>query len=187
MDVDTIDPGLDFRTEMQSAVGKCDALVAVIGKKWTGSRFLRSPRIESETDYVRVEVEAALARRIRVIPVLVEEAHLPSADDLPGSMRDLLFRNALPIRDVSFHSDASRLVEALEKLAREKASGVVEVPPEPSAPATRPPRIYEPRRFPRPSTRSLVAATAAVALAAAGAIIGWYVSGGGSRSPPQDP
>ena len=181
MDVDTIDPGLDFRTEMQSAVGKCDALVAVIGKKWTGSRFLRSPRIESETDYVRVEVEAALARRIRVIPVLVEEAHLPSADDLPGSMRDLLFRNALPIRDVSFHSDASRLVEALEKLAREKASGVVEVPPEPSPPAPRrPPRIYERRRLPRTTTRSVVVATAAVALAAAGAIIGWYASRGSS-------
>jgi TIR domain len=183
MDVDTIEPGLDFRTEMQNAVGKCDAFVAVIGKKWTGPRLLRRPRIESAMDYVRVEVEAALARKIRVIPMLVEEARLPAPDDLPGRVKELPFRNALRIRHTTFHTDATRLVETLEKLAREKASGVVEAPPEPPAPLPVPPRIYERRRSRLPGGRALAAGAAAVAVAGGAAAAVWLLTRGGPAPP----
>ena len=34
MDIDTIEPGLDFVAVIEQAVGSCDALVALIGRQW---------------------------------------------------------------------------------------------------------------------------------------------------------
>src|SRR5215471_15899005 len=72
IDVDTIQPGEDFIQVIEEKVASCDVLVAVIGPHWVsalneaGKRRLDDPR-----DFVRVEIAAALARNIRVIPVLV--------------------------------------------------------------------------------------------------------------------
>lgn len=77
MDVDSIEPGLDFRDVIADAIDRCDALLAIIGPGWpTG-------RLAEPDDLVRVEIEAALRRRIRVIPVLVDDAVMPRASD-PG-------------------------------------------------------------------------------------------------------
>ena len=76
MDVDAIQPGLDFVEVVQEAVGSCDALIAVIGKEWqrvvdgSGRR-----RLENPEDLVRLEIATALSRNIRVIPVLVQGAY----------------------------------------------------------------------------------------------------------------
>jgi hypothetical protein len=34
MDIDAIEPGLDFVEVIEQAVGSCDALIALIGKHW---------------------------------------------------------------------------------------------------------------------------------------------------------
>jgi hypothetical protein len=45
----------------------------VIGPRWLNARNNDgSPRLDNPTDYVRVEIESALKRDIRVIPVLVD-------------------------------------------------------------------------------------------------------------------
>ena len=56
-------------------VGRCDLLVAVIGPGWQGLE-----------DEFAGDVEAALARRIPVIPVLTRDAVLPSPESLPGGL-----------------------------------------------------------------------------------------------------
>ncbi len=64
-DVDNISPGLDFVDILSERVGQCDALIAVIGKNWASSRYLDDqPRLEDPNDFVRIEIEAALARKI---------------------------------------------------------------------------------------------------------------------------
>ena len=68
-------------------------------------------------DIVRLEIEAALARGVRVIPILVEGAAMPGREDLPESLAGLARRNALLIRHESFRSDAGRLVTAIERSA----------------------------------------------------------------------
>src|SRR3954467_12205357 len=71
-DVDSIEPGDDFVDQIQSAVASCDVLLALVGRNWTtttgpgGGRRLDDPE-----DFVRLEIEAALNRGIRVIPILV--------------------------------------------------------------------------------------------------------------------
>ncbi len=90
MDVDTIQPGLDFVDVVQEAVGSCDAFIAVIGKEWLGaSDESGRRRLENPEDLVRVEVATALERDIRVIPVLVQGTQMPAVTELPEGLKSL--------------------------------------------------------------------------------------------------
>lgn len=72
MDVDTIELGLDLVEVIQQAVRSCDVLLALIGRQWlTVADAMGRPRLANPKDFVRLEIATALARNIRVIPVLV--------------------------------------------------------------------------------------------------------------------
>src|SRR5215470_4230485 len=96
-DIDNVPPGLDFREHIRASIEESDVLMVVVGPRWMGSGRHGQPRIRSETDYVRVEVEAALDRHIPVIPLLVGGADMPEPGQLPESIRDLAYRNAVEI------------------------------------------------------------------------------------------
>jgi predicted SnoaL-like aldol condensation-catalyzing enzyme len=128
IDVDTIEPGVDFAEEISRAVAACKVLVAVIGPTWLTVADERGRRrLDDPDDIVRLEIEAALARHVRVIPILVEGAVMPDRRDLPESLADLTRRNALIMRHESFHSDAGRLVTVIEGVLA-AAPGATEMP-----------------------------------------------------------
>ena len=57
MDIDTIEPGLDFVAVIQEAVGSCEALIAVIGRQWlTSTDAVGQRRLDNPEDFVRVEI-----------------------------------------------------------------------------------------------------------------------------------
>src|SRR5215469_10154204 len=117
IDVNTIEPGVDFAEEIFHAVAACTVLLAIIGPNWlTATDERGSRRLDDPDDIVRLEIEAALARGVRVIPILVEGAVMPGRKDLPESLAGLARRNALLIRHDSFRSDAGRLVTAIERV-----------------------------------------------------------------------
>src|SRR5262245_2003077 len=116
MDVDTVKPGVDFVRVIEEAVGECDVLVALIGKRWVGGEPGNTSRLENEKDYVRLEVSTALARDIHVIPVLVDGMTMPSEDILPVPLRPLTRRNALDITNTRFNFDVERVVTAVRKI-----------------------------------------------------------------------
>ncbi len=87
LDVDNIDLGVDWFDALNERVGACDALVAVIGRNWFGADKDNRRRIDDPDDFVRIEIEAALKRGVRVIPVLVDGASMPKRDDLPANLR----------------------------------------------------------------------------------------------------
>jgi TPR repeat protein len=119
-DVDNIPPGLDFVDILSERVGQCDALIAVIGKNWASSRYLDDQRrLDDPNDFVRVEIEAALARKIRVIPILVDGTTMPRPDDLPDSLKKLTRRQGIEISHTRFDSDVERLTRALSLLEEE--------------------------------------------------------------------
>lgn len=69
MDVDHIAPGLDFVKVLDEQVGQCDVLLAVIGKGWLEARNDKGERrLDDPKDFVRLEIESALRRDVRVIP-----------------------------------------------------------------------------------------------------------------------
>jgi hypothetical protein len=117
MDVDTIEPGVDFAEEISRAVTACQVLVAVVGPAWLTATDERGRRrLDDPDDFVRLEIETALTRGVRVIPVLAQGAVMPGREDLPESLAGLARRNALFIRHESFRSDAGRLVAAIEQV-----------------------------------------------------------------------
>lgn len=133
IDVDTIEPGVDFAEEIILAVAACKVLLAIIGPNWlTATDEQGRRRLDAPDDIVRLEVEAALARGVRVIPILVEGAVMPAREDLPDSLAGLVRRNALLIRHESFRSDVGRLVTAIDRVLA-AASGTAAVSSTPDA------------------------------------------------------
>ena len=147
MDVAGIQPGLDFRKAIDANVSGCGVLLAVIGPGWasvTGSNGSR--RLDNPDDYVRLEIAAALARGIPVIPVLVHEGHMPTLEQLPDNLKDLRYRNSVELTHARWNSDVALLIAALksyvnvdQKHDTETVHATVPVQlPAPQAPASAP-------------------------------------------------
>src|ERR1700693_4323311 len=72
MDVDAMKPGIDFAQQLDTQVSQCRVLLAVIGPRWIDAKDQNGRRrLDSDKDYVRIELASALKRDIPVIPVLV--------------------------------------------------------------------------------------------------------------------
>jgi hypothetical protein len=122
MDIDRIPLGVDFVKAVGDAVGSCDVLIAMIGRGWLNIQDSQGrPRLKNPEDYVRLELEAALSRGVPVIPARVQDAEMPSSDELPDGLAPFARRNGLPLRDIGWREDVSRLMRALEGMAAEKA------------------------------------------------------------------
>ena len=115
-DIDSIPLGVDFRQHIDGIVQECDAVLIVMGDKWAGDmKRTGKRRIDNPEDFVRIEIESALQRNIRVIPLLIQNASMPSESSLPESLKGLATRNGITIgHDPHFHSDMDRLIKALE-------------------------------------------------------------------------
>jgi len=144
MDIDTIEPGIDFVESITQAVGCCEVLIVVIGREWlfltdaTGCR-----RLDNPSDFVRLEIAAALERNIRIIPVLVEDAAMPRPEDLPPDLAKLTRRNAIGLSDIRWAFDVDRLIQAIEVVLQDKAPSALlpivktPIPPAPAPARTR--------------------------------------------------
>ena len=115
MDVDTIEPGLDWMQAIDRAVGSADLVLAVIGADWL-NEFKR--RGFETDDPMRHELETALAREnIRVIPLLVNGAKMPPSSELPPTLASLARRHALEIMrpdDERFQYDKQELLKKVD-------------------------------------------------------------------------
>jgi hypothetical protein len=109
-DVSTIGGGEIFDRRLLSEIERSDAVLVVIGRKWLEGAADGGARLFAPDDYVRVELRAALARPILVLPVLVDGARMPRADELPEDVRAITTRNALPLRHESFDDDTENIV-----------------------------------------------------------------------------
>lgn len=132
IDVNAIEPGLDFRGKIQRQIAGCNVLIAIIGPNWAAPRDeAAGTRRAARTDYVHLEISWALKRRLRVIPVLVRGANMPGAKALPEELKRLAVRNAVELRHAHWNSDLQLLVTALRKIIGEpKVQAVEETPAE---------------------------------------------------------
>src|SRR5262249_14848286 len=127
MDVDAIEPGVDFVKALDEQVAGCIAFIAVIGPRWLTARGNDgNPRLDNPADYVRLEIESALKRDIRVIPVLVDGASMPQSSDLPSSLQALARRHAVEIAHHRFVADCDDLARNIKR-----ALGVATTPSPP--------------------------------------------------------
>jgi len=115
-DVDDLAAGEDFVQGLERALGSCRVLIVVIGKTWlTASGPNGARRLDDPHDFVRLEVSVALRRDVRVIPVLVEGAGMPSEADLPDDLKPLGRRQAQELTDSRWDYDIGRLAGSIEE------------------------------------------------------------------------
>jgi hypothetical protein len=166
--------------DAQASLRQCSVALVVIGPRWLadgagGNRYLDDP-----TDLVRQEVEAALAFGLVVIPVLVEDARMPGAAELPRSLKPLALINGVAVRnDPAFSRDMDRLIAALDRVRAQK-------PPVTSQPRAVAASGAHP--IPAASRRSLSAGLAAalVVVVALGALLATKLpqgTGGAAKQP----
>jgi formylglycine-generating enzyme required for sulfatase activity len=115
MDVDSITPGVNFRKILKDWVDQCEVLLALIGAGWIDARDPKTKmrRLDSKSDFVRIEIGEALARGIPVVPVILDDAPIPDVDLLPDDLKELADRQAEFVEFRTFDADVERLIRKL--------------------------------------------------------------------------
>jgi hypothetical protein len=117
-DIESIALGRNFSDVLDEATSTCNVMLVVIGPQWAGiTDDQGNKRLFDPHDYTRREVEAGLTNKdILVIPLLVMNARMPGLEEIPESLADLRFRNAISIRnDPDFTPDMQRLIQGINE------------------------------------------------------------------------
>ena len=105
--------------------------MALIGRQWaTVTDENGDRRLDNPDDYVRFEVQAALDRGVRVIPVLVDGATPLQPQHLPVDLQRLARLNALELSYGRYEYDADRLVRAIDRVLAAQSERTVQLEPE---------------------------------------------------------
>ena len=110
-DVLDIPPGEDFVAAIRARLAGAQAVLVLIGPRWTGGEASGQRRIDDEGDFVRLEVAVALESGARVVPVLLPGAEMPAEADLPLPLKPLARRHALSLSDAHWDADIGRLAD----------------------------------------------------------------------------
>jgi pterin-4a-carbinolamine dehydratase len=115
LDTADIEPGERFPERIKGAVQQALIVLVVIGPDWISMQDPRTyrRRLELPEDWVRQEVELALAGSGVVIPILVEGATMPTVEQLPPSLVGLVERNAVTLSEQHFRIDAEKLINEI--------------------------------------------------------------------------
>lgn len=120
LDKDALGPG-NWRDQLQRALERCSAVLVVIGRQWlTSVDEQQRPRLNLPDDVHRQEIALALNHRgVIVIPILVDDAAMPKADQLPEDIRSLADQQAYKIGDTKARrqADLEVLVKGIEAVA----------------------------------------------------------------------
>jgi tetratricopeptide (TPR) repeat protein len=117
LDSESIPPGADFEAQLLGRVRAARVVLAVIGTRWLAAADADGQRrLDDPADWIRRELVEALRTGVRVIPVLTDDARMPTEADLPAdlaALRRCQFRR-LRRRDASV--DLARLAAELADL-----------------------------------------------------------------------
>src|ERR687888_826265 len=115
-----IPPGVDFAEHIYGLIDHCNVVLVMIGNGWLDARdSAGNRRLDKADDWVRLEIERALARSdVEVIPVLVDGARLPPRDELPPSLAPLRRLNAFELSDRRWDYDVNDLGRYLDAALR---------------------------------------------------------------------
>lgn len=137
-DIDSIPIGSDFLEHISNEIATSDVLLAIVGQNWLARGREHKSGIESETDYVRLEVESALKQDIPVVPVVVSGAQMPQPSELPETIRNFAHRNAATVDSgLNFQTDVDRLSRSLDRLIAQRRR----LPETSQGGASEPPRV----------------------------------------------
>jgi hypothetical protein len=119
MDLGDIQAGTNFVRAIDESLTRCDVMVVLIGRRWLEAKDASGRRrLDKPDDFVRLEIAKALERKMRILPVLVNSATMPSASDLPAPIAGLASIQALELSDERWNYDCEQLISAIEGARR---------------------------------------------------------------------
>lgn len=147
VDGDAISPGAGYRAVVESALAGSRVVLALIGANWlsavdgTGGR-----RLDDPNDAIVWEIRTAFRLGIPIIPVLVDGAVMPTREQLPESVAELVDRQAVRLGYRAFRVDVLNLIQAIGSVARTIApSPPAHAPPDPSTARSEAPGVASAR------------------------------------------
>ena len=132
-DKDSIEGGVPWKQYVLDALDENAILLVLIGRDWINARDADGKRrLDEADDPVRLEITDALRDRAIIIPLLLENAQMPAARELPQDLTPLAELNALKLRDGDWEADVARITLRLEKLGTTRVAGPTPVVAPPS-------------------------------------------------------
>jgi hypothetical protein len=117
-DVASIQPGENFPAAIERAIASSEVMLALIGRKWLTISDKGRRRLSAKEDYVRLEIEIALANDVEIIPLLVDSVEMPKAQELPKSIAAL---SKLNYYRLSWHEEMAKLGTRIETISKRRA------------------------------------------------------------------
>src|SRR5215813_569113 len=114
LDSESIQAGPEFVEQILGRVRRARVVLAVIGTHWltaTGPGGKR--RLDDPADWIRRELAEAFAAGVRVIPVLTDEAEMPTEADLSADLVPLARCQYRRLRHRDASADLARLIGEL--------------------------------------------------------------------------
>ena len=112
MDINDLPPASRFPLRLKQEIDACDVLVAVIGDLWL--ELTKAGAVsQNRRDFAGEEIAQALARKARVIPVLVGKASMPGEDELPEPLKELASIQAITLGENPRKNDLLGFFEAV--------------------------------------------------------------------------
>ncbi len=113
LDTSDIVPGADFVQTLVRALESATVVLVLVGPGWLRAATDGSRRLDDPDDFVRREIELALAHGRPVIPVLLEGARMPGPQELPPSIRDFANCQAVALANDRWDADTATLIGVL--------------------------------------------------------------------------
>jgi hypothetical protein len=113
-----IEPGRKFKDVVRESIRQCQVLLAVVGDRWLDAELNGMRRLDLEGDLVRQEIELALEYRVTIVPLILEPAVMPVAEQLPSSIREMTDFQAVHIQAANFRSSVDYLAPKLAQILR---------------------------------------------------------------------
>jgi formylglycine-generating enzyme len=148
IDLEGMDYGDDYVDALESQLAHCRVMLVLLGPQWLDARDAKGQRrIDNDSDPVRLELRAALARpEVKLVPLLIDGTEIPAEDDMPADLRPMLRRQAMNLRFDSFDADMRYLATHLKPMLAAAAPPAAAVPP--SSPTAGPVRAELPSPSP---------------------------------------
>jgi hypothetical protein len=117
MAIEPTNPGDDFPEALEKGLSVCNILIVVIGPNWLAKEAGKSLIFE-EKDMVRRAIHHAIQNNLPIIPVLINEAYMPTASELPDDIGGILRRHAHTLRDGRWNSDVQKLIDLIDAMRK---------------------------------------------------------------------
>jgi hypothetical protein len=127
-DINRMPLGKNFYDHIKQELAGCDVVLAVIGPQWLGIDAQGHSRIQQSDDPVRLEVEAALQSGAIVIPVMVDDAAIPKATDLPESLKTFPALAGTRVNVEDFDAHLERMVQSIDGILEQRGKFVASFP-----------------------------------------------------------